>query len=103
MVSAIWVWSVSTSWTSRPRRAARSVYPDAYQPLRGLGFGQCRLMIAVPEEWEWQGVAQLAGKRIATSYPAILGAWLQEQGVDAQVVELSVFGLEIAPSSAPPR
>ncbi len=70
--------------------------PDAYQPLRGLGFGQCRLMIAVPEEWEWQGVAQLVGKRIATSYPAILGAWLQEQGVDAQVVELS-GSVEIAP------
>ena len=70
--------------------------PDAYQPLRGLGFGQCRLMIAVPEEWEWQGAQQLAGKRIATSYPAILAAWLKENNVDAQVVELS-GSVEIAP------
>ncbi len=69
---------------------------DAYQPLRGLGFGQCRLMIAVPEDWEWQGVAQLSGKRIATSYPAILAAWLRDKGVDAQVVELS-GSVEIAP------
>lgn len=70
--------------------------PDAYQPLRGLGFGGCRLMIAIPEEWEWSGVQMLQGKRIATSYPAILRAWLQEQGVDAQVVELS-GSVEIAP------
>ncbi len=69
---------------------------DAYQPLRGLGFGQCRLMIAVPEEWDWQGVQMLQGKRIATSYPAILAAWLKEKGVDAQVVELS-GSVEIAP------
>ncbi|WP_269791620.1 ATP phosphoribosyltransferase [Stenotrophomonas sp. Iso1] len=70
--------------------------PDAYQPLRGLGFGSCRLMIAVPEEWDWQGVQMLQGKRIATSYPAILAAWLKEKGVDAQVVELS-GSVEIAP------
>src|SRR5690606_22495281 len=70
--------------------------PDAYQPLRGLGFGSCRLMIAVPEEWDWQGVQMLQGKRIATSYPAILAAWLREKGVDAQVVELS-GSVEIAP------
>ena len=70
--------------------------PDAYQPLRGLGFGQCRLMIGVPDEWEWQGAQQLAGKRIATSYPAILAAWLKENNVDAQVVELS-GSVEIAP------
>src|SRR6478752_8886378 len=70
--------------------------PDAYQALRGLNFGQCRLMLAVPEEWDWQGVQQLAGKRIATSYPAILADWLAERGVDAQVVELS-GSVEIAP------
>ncbi len=69
---------------------------DAYRPLRGLGFGQCRLMIAVPEEWDWQGVQMLQGKRIATSYPAILATWLKEKGVDAQVVELS-GSVEIAP------
>jgi len=70
--------------------------PDAYQALRGLNFGQCRLMLAVPDEWEWTGVEQLAGKRIATSYPAILADWLAARGVDAQVVELS-GSVEIAP------
>ncbi|MCW4455098.1 ATP phosphoribosyltransferase [Flavobacterium sp. MXW15] len=74
----------------------RAGLPAAYRSLRGLDFGQCRLMLAVPEEWEWQGVSQLAGKRIATSYPAILADWLEAQGVDAQVVELS-GSVEIAP------
>ncbi len=51
---------------------ARKGLPPAYRALRGLGFGQCRLMLAVPDEWEWSGPAQLQGTRIATSYPAIL-------------------------------
>ena len=36
---------------------------DAYQPLRGLGFGSCRLMIAVPEDWDWQGVQMMQKKK----------------------------------------
>ena len=75
---------------------ARNGLPPAYRALRGLGFGQCRLMLAVPEEWEWSGPAQLQGRRIATSYPAILANWLEQEGVDAQVVELS-GSVEIAP------
>ena len=70
--------------------------PSAFKALRGLSFGACRLMLAVPEHWDWQGPAQVAGTRIATSYPAILKDWLQRQGVDAQVVELS-GSVEIAP------
>ncbi len=77
---------------------ARNGLPPAYRELRGLGFGQCRLMLAVPEDWEWSGPEQMKGKglRIATSYPAVLGQWLQRQGIDAQVVELS-GSVEIAP------
>ena len=52
----------------------RNGLAPAYRALRGLGFGQCRLMLAVPEEWDWSGPAQLQGMRIATSYPAILGS-----------------------------
>ncbi|UHQ24908.1 ATP phosphoribosyltransferase [Lysobacter sp. 5GHs7-4] len=68
----------------------------AFREWRALGFGACRLDLAVPEGWDWQGPAQLAGKRIATSYPALLSRWLAEQGVDAQVVLLS-GSVEIAP------
>ena len=70
--------------------------PQAYREMRPLGFGACRLMLAVPESWEWSGAAQLQGTRIATSYPAILSEWLQAQGVQASVVELS-GSVEIAP------
>ena len=75
---------------------ARNGLRPAYRALRGLGFGQCRLMLAVPEEWEWTGPSQLQGLRIATSYPAVLAGWLDAQGIDAQVVELS-GSVEIAP------
>ncbi|MBS0215512.1 MAG: ATP phosphoribosyltransferase [Proteobacteria bacterium] len=64
--------------------------------MRALGFGGCRLSIAVPNEWEWSGPAMLAGKRLATSYPALLRDWLVLNGVDADIVELS-GSVEIAP------
>ncbi|KLD73099.1 ATP phosphoribosyltransferase [Xanthomonas hyacinthi] len=74
----------------------RNGLPEAYRALRGLNFGQCRLMLAVPDNWEWTGSEQLQGKRIATSYPAVLADWLEARGIDAQVVELS-GSVEIAP------
>ena len=75
---------------------ANSGRAQAYRAWRTLGFGGCRLMLAVPDAWDWTGSAQLAGTRIATSYPALLGAWLKEQGIEAQVVNLS-GSVEIAP------
>ncbi len=69
---------------------------DKYREWRALGFGGCRLDIAVPDGWQWDGPAQLRDKRIATSYPALLGAWLREQGIAAEVVALS-GSVEIAP------
>lgn len=68
----------------------------AYREWRTLGFGGCKLALAVPEEWVWDGPAQLVGKRVATSYPALLSAWLAGQGIAAEVVTLS-GSVEIAP------
>ena len=68
----------------------------AFREWRALGFGGCRLALAVPDAWDWQGPEELAGKRIATSYPATLTRWLAEQGIDAKVVVLS-GSVEIAP------
>ncbi|MFC5578351.1 ATP phosphoribosyltransferase [Lysobacter niabensis] len=67
-----------------------------FRELRALGFGGCRLDIAVPDSWSWTDASQLAGKRIATSYPQLLSKWLAGQGIDAQVVLLS-GSVEIAP------
>ncbi|WP_049621428.1 ATP phosphoribosyltransferase [Frateuria defendens] len=63
---------------------------------RELGFGRCRLSIAVQQEMDYQGPQQLAGLRIATSYPGLLGEWLRTNGVDASVVTLA-GSVEIAP------
>jgi len=53
-------------------------------------------MTAGPEEMEYNGVGQLAGRRIATSYPNILKNYLKDHAVDAEVVTLS-GSVEIAP------
>ena len=68
----------------------------AFREWRALGFGGCRLALAVPEEWTWVGAAQLDGKRVATSYPALLSQWLTGQGVETEIVMLS-GSVEIAP------
>jgi ATP phosphoribosyltransferase len=67
-----------------------------FRELQPLGFGGCRLDIAVPDSWSWRDASQLAGKRIATSYPQLLAKWLTEHGIEAQVVLLS-GSVEIAP------
>src|SRR6185312_7267402 len=56
--------------------------------LRPLGFGRCRLSIAVPQELDYSAPGDLAGRRIATSYPGLLGEWLRAQHIDAGVVTL---------------
>ncbi len=75
---------------------AASGKTEAFSVLRPLGFGRCRLSVAVPNEWDWQGNQRLVGTRIATSYPHLLAKWLAEQGVDAEPVVLS-GSVEIAP------
>ena len=64
--------------------------------LYALGFGRCRLAIAVSQEFEYTNPQSLVGLRIATTYPALLGDWLQRSGIQAQTVVLS-GSVEIAP------
>lgn len=64
--------------------------------LRPLGFGRCRLAIALPQGEPWQGPADLSGRRIATTYPHLLTDWLRSRRIDARVVTLS-GSVEIAP------
>jgi ATP phosphoribosyltransferase len=61
-----------------------------------LGFGKCRLAVAVPRGQGYEGVQDLAGKRIATSYPHLVGKFLSERGVQAEIHEIS-GSVEIAP------
>ncbi len=62
-----------------------------------LGFGRCRLSLAVPKGVAYTEVASLAGKRIATSHPRILRDFLKDKGVGAHIHELA-GSVEIAPS-----
>ena len=63
-----------------------------------LGFGGCRISLAIPKADEYVGVEYFQGKRIATSYPVILGRFLKEQGVEAQM-EVITGSVEIAPAA----
>jgi len=64
--------------------------------LRKLGFGHCRLSIAVPEDLEITSISDLEGTRIATSYPALTRHLLEKQGISTEITELS-GSVEIAP------
>ncbi|MDE2305641.1 MAG: ATP phosphoribosyltransferase, partial [Gammaproteobacteria bacterium] len=75
--------------------AAAGIEP-LFEQVQRLDFGHCRLAIAVPDGFDYRGPRSLVGRRIATTYPAILGRFLAEHGVDAQVVVLS-GSVEIAP------
>ena len=63
-----------------------------------LGFGGCRISLAVPKGDGYTGVEYFRGKRIATSYPAILGRFLAERGVEAEL-EVITGSVEIAPAA----
>ena len=53
-----------------------------------LGYGQSSFRIAVESDKANLGIAGLAGKKIATSYPNILQDWLDKSGIKADVVVL---------------
>jgi ATP phosphoribosyltransferase len=61
-----------------------------------LGFGKCRLSVAVPRNEQYEGVASLNGKRIATSYPFLVNEFLKKHQVSAEIHEIS-GSVEIAP------
>jgi len=65
--------------------------------IRSLGYGKCRLSLAVPEGKELKNIQDLEGKRIATSFPNLLKSFLEKNSIKAKVVEIS-GSVEIAPS-----
>jgi ATP phosphoribosyltransferase len=66
------------------------------ETVEALGFGKCRLSIALPKAVKYEGAKSLEGKRIATSYPGIVGAYLKKNNIKATVHEIS-GSVEIAP------
>lgn len=61
-----------------------------------LGFGKCRLSVAVGKGENYTGPSFLAGKTIATSYPVLVREFLKKNNVQAEIHEIS-GSVEIAP------
>jgi ATP phosphoribosyltransferase len=66
------------------------------ETVERLGFGKCRLCIAVPRGSAYEGTVSLRGKRIATSYPRLVAEHLERKDVKAEIHEIS-GSVEIAP------
>ena len=62
-----------------------------------LGFGKCRISLAVPKAETYGGLEYFNGKRIATSYPVILSRFFEKNGIEADIHEIA-GSVEIAPS-----
>ncbi|AOS63208.1 ATP phosphoribosyltransferase [Actinoalloteichus hymeniacidonis] len=68
----------------------RDLALDSEAPVKellGLGFGASTFRYAAPAGREWT-VADLAGKRVATSYPRLVRNDLRNHGVEAEVIRL---------------
>ncbi len=65
--------------------------------IERLGFSKCRLSLAVPKSFDYQSIRSIDKKRVATSYPKILGDFLAQNSVDAEIHTIS-GSVEIAPS-----
>jgi ATP phosphoribosyltransferase len=54
-----------------------------------LGFGRCRMSLAIPKNEAYSDISWFSGKRIATSYPRILGEFLAQNNIVAAIREIS--------------
>ncbi|MDB5115896.1 MAG: phosphoribosyltransferase [Mucilaginibacter sp.] len=64
--------------------------------LQRLGFGKCSLKIAITNNSDVKELSDLGGKSIATTYPVILGKFLQKQNIEADIRTIS-GSVEISP------
>ena len=65
--------------------------------IEQLGFSKCRVSIALPKGISYNGVKDLAGKKIATSYPNTVKQFLKEQQIEADLHIIN-GSVEIAPN-----
>ena len=62
-----------------------------------LGFGACRISLAVPRDAGYDGPQWFNGKRVATSYPHILQDYFEQHHIEAEIHEIA-GSVEIAPA-----
>lgn len=66
--------------------------------LQKLGFGGCRLSLAIPKTEKYTGLEYFNGKRVATSYPEILSKYFADNDIDAEIHTIT-GSVEIAPTA----
>ena len=64
--------------------------------VKRLGFSKCRLSLAIPKDVDYPGIAWFNGRKIATSYPGILSAYLQSRQVEADI-HVITGSVEVSP------
>lgn len=64
--------------------------------VRPLGFSKCRLSLAIPHAENYTGLEWFEGKKIATSYPAILHRFMKKNGIAADI-HVITGSVEISP------
>lgn len=69
----------------------------AVQIVERMGFSKCRLSLAIPQNQPYEGPATFEGSRIATSYPNLTRAFLDQHQIEAEIHQIS-GSVEIAPS-----
>ncbi|WP_227374768.1 ATP phosphoribosyltransferase [Haladaptatus halobius] len=67
----------------------READPGNVEDLLDLDFGQCRLVLAAPEDGDIDSVSDLAGRTVATEFPHIAETYFAETDVAPDIVEVS--------------
>lgn len=65
--------------------------------LYKLGFGKCRLSLAIPQNEKYENLDYFNGKKVATSYPNILTKFFREKSIECKIEQIA-GSVEIAPS-----
>ena len=66
------------------------------QIIRRLGFGKCRLSLAIPKNINYTGIHWFDNKKVATSYPNILSGFFKENNINAEI-HVITGSVEISP------
>lgn len=56
--------------------------------IEKLGYGNCRLSLAIPKDEKYTGIEYFNNKRVATSYPKILNKYFTERGMNVEIEQL---------------
>ena len=65
--------------------------------IQKLGFSKCKVSVAVPKAFEYNSIQDLAGLRVATSYPNTVNEYFNSFGLTVDIHQIS-GSVEIAPN-----